>query len=135
MQKLDAVSAFGTQSSGLSFGKLSTGAEEKVRRELCKLFASRHRRTVTIPVSSQTLAKGLQLMSMGVYGSETGALLDFGPMSNAMNRDMAALLLLVPERTSTKMSVANGLKAVCPGALEYVPVQFGKNVARLHFLW
>lgn len=51
-----------------------------------------------------------------------------------MSTDMAALLSLVLEPASTKITVANGQKATCRGTLRTVPARFGESGIKLNFL-
>lgn len=74
------------------------------------------------------------MAAVKIYGTESNDLLGSAEISYAMKSKIAARLLLISERTATKLTVANGQKTTGREALMDVQIILGESVASPNFL-
>lgn len=92
-------------------------------------FTSRLKRPVAAAIG--IFPKRLKVVSVRVDGTKMTIMLDSGAIHNVLNASVASRLSLSPEKTSTMITIANGQKKSCLGAIENMPVFFNGRITSL----
>ncbi len=137
-ERYDFLNSLARAPAGITFGEITYGDVDKLRKELQKIVAKKVTRSA-VNVTSEDRQRKVppnrhQVVWITVYSEPVYGILDTSAIPNVISDTLVEKLRLNLTPTKRRIVVADGTTGACTGILEAIPVSFGSIVVRLNFM-